>query len=103
MDLGITGRRAIVCGGSRGLGRGCAAALAREGARVWLVARSREALEQAAREIATATGIAVEAVCADVATPDGRGAILDACASPDILVNNAGGPPPGDFRSWSRE
>ncbi len=103
MDLGIAGRRAIVCGASKGLGRGCAAALAREGVHVWLVARSREALEQTAREITGESGTGVETVCADVATPDGRSAILDACANPDILVNNAGGPPPGDFRSWSRE
>src|SRR5437867_13424275 len=103
MDLGIAGRRAIVCGGSKGLGRGCAVALAREGVHVWRVARSREALVQAAREITRETGAAVETVSADVAAPEGRAAILDACASPDILINNAGGPPPGDFRSWSRE
>ncbi len=103
MDLGITGRRAIVCGGSKGLGRGCAEALAREGAQVWIVARSAEGLARAAREIAAETGVAVETVSADVATPEGRSSILEACASPDILVNNAGGPPPGDFRSWSRE
>jgi 3-oxoacyl-[acyl-carrier protein] reductase len=103
MDLGIAGRRAIVCGGSKGLGRGCAAALAREGAQVWLVARSPEALAQTAREIAEESGASVDAVSADVATPEGRAAILAACPGPDILINNAGGPPPGDFRSWSRE
>ena len=99
MDLGIAGRRAIVCGASKGLGRGCAEALAREGVKVWLVARSPEALAQTAREI----GAQAETVVADVATEEGRRAILAACPDPDILVNNAGGPPLGDFRSWSRE
>jgi len=104
MDLGIAGRRAIVCGASKGLGRGCAEALAREGVHVWLVARSPEALAQTAREIAARGGGGrVETVAADVATPEGRSAILAACADPDILVNNAGGPPIGDFRNWSRE
>jgi 3-oxoacyl-[acyl-carrier protein] reductase len=103
MDLGIAGRRAIVCGASKGLGRGCATALAREGAQVWIAARSPDALASAAREITAEAGAAVAAVNADVATPEGRRAILDACPDPDILVNNAGGPPPGDFRSWSRE
>lgn len=103
MDLGIADRRAIVCGGSKGLGRGCAEALAREGVHVFLVARTAEPLERAAREIAAQSGAKLEAVVADVATPEGRRAILAACASPDILVNNAGGPPPGNFRDWSRE
>ena len=103
MDLGIAGRRAIVCGGSKGLGRGCAEALAREGAHVFLVARGAEALERAAREIGAQSGAKVEAVPADVATAEGRRSILAACASPEILVNNAGGPPPGNFRDWSRE
>ena len=103
MDLGIAGRRAIVCGASKGLGRGCAEALAREGVHVWLVARSDEALAQTAREIAAQGGARVATVCADVATEDGRSAILAACPDPDILINNAGGPPMGDFRSWTRE
>jgi len=103
MDLGIAGRRAIVCGSSKGLGRACAEALARDGAHVFLNARSRDGLEQAAREIAADTGAKVEAVAADVTTPEGRRALLEACPSPDILVNNAGGPPPGNFRNWSRD
>jgi 3-oxoacyl-[acyl-carrier protein] reductase len=103
MDLGIAGRRAIVCGASKGLGRGCAEALAREGVHVWLVARSEEALAQTAREIAAQGGARVATVCADVASEDGRSAILAACPDPDILINNAGGPPMGDFRSWTRE
>jgi 3-oxoacyl-[acyl-carrier protein] reductase len=103
MDFGIAGRRAIVCGSSQGLGRACAEALAREGAHVFLNGRTAQSLEQAAREIATGTGAKVEAVVADVTTPAGRGALLAACPNPDILVNNAGGPPPGNFRSWSRD
>ncbi len=103
MDLGIAGRRAIVCGGSKGLGRACAEAIAREGAHVLIVARSADTLESAAREIAELAGAKVDAVAADVTTPDGQRAILDAFPDPDILVNNAGGPPPGSFRSWTRE
>ena len=103
MDMGISGRQALVCAASRGLGRACAFALAREGVAVTLVARGREALEATAAEIRSATGVAVTTVAADIATPEGRAAALAACPSPDILVNNAGGPPPGDFRDWSRD
>jgi 3-oxoacyl-[acyl-carrier protein] reductase len=103
MDLGIEGRRAIVCGASKGLGRGCAEALAREGVGLWIVARSSEPLERAAREIGEASGTTVQWIAADVATDAGRRTILEACPRPDILVNNAGGPPPGDFRTWSRD
>lgn len=102
MDLGIRGRTAIVCGGSRGLGRGCADALAAEGVSVWLVARSEDALRSASSEISAAGGEA-QWLCADVATEEGRMAILESCPDPDILVNNAGGPPPGNFRSWGRD
>jgi len=103
MDLGIHGRKAIVCGASRGLGRGCAQALVREGASVWIVARSADALERAAGEMNAAAGPPVAWVAADVSEEAGRRAILHACPEPDILVNNAGGPPPGDFRSWTRD
>jgi 3-oxoacyl-[acyl-carrier protein] reductase len=103
MDLGIKGRRAIVCGASKGLGRACAEALSREGVHVWIAARTPDAIAQTATEIATLTGTKVEAVAADVTTPEGRRALLDACPNPDILINNAGGPPPGNFRNWSRE
>jgi len=103
MDLGIKGRTALVCAASKGLGKGCALSLAREGANVTIIARGREALEQAAAEIKAATGAAVKAVAADITTVDGRAAALAACPQPDILVNNAGGPPPGDFRDWKRE
>jgi 3-oxoacyl-[acyl-carrier protein] reductase len=103
MDLGIKGRRALVCAASKGLGRGCAMSLAREGVEVIIVARGREALEQAADDIRAATGASVTTVAADITTPQGRTAALAACPQPDILVNNAGGPPPGDFREWTRE
>jgi 3-oxoacyl-[acyl-carrier protein] reductase len=100
MDLGISGRAAIVCGASKGLGRGCAMALAREGVRVWLNARDAATLERAAQEIRAATGAAVTPVAADATTADGRAALIRACPDADILVTNAGGPPPGDFRDW---
>ena len=103
MDLGIHGKTALVCGASKGLGRGCAAALAREGCRVTLIARQREALEKTAGEIRAATGATVAIVAADITSEEGRAAALAACAAPDILVTNAGGPPPGDFRKFSRE
>lgn len=102
MDLGIKGRRAIVCGASKGLGHGCAAALAREGVAVLMVARSQAPVQEAAGRLAR-EGLAATALSADVTTEEGRAAILAACPEPDILVNNAGGPPPGDFRDWSRD
>ena len=103
MDLGITGRKALVCAASKGLGKGCAMALARNGVLVTITARNHEALEAAADEIARATGVDVTAVSGDITTPEGRAAALEACPEPDILVNNAGGPPPGDFRDWDEE
>jgi 3-oxoacyl-[acyl-carrier protein] reductase len=102
MDLGISGRRALVCAASKGLGKACAMALAREGVAVTITARGAEALEAAAAEIRAATGVDVVAVAGDITTPEGRAAALAACPDPDILVNNAGGPPPGDFRDWDR-
>lgn len=103
MDLGIAGRNAIVCGASAGLGRGIATALAREGVNVFAAARGEERLKAAAKDIARETGGKIEAVVADVTTEDGRATLLAACPQADILVNNAGGPPPGDFRNWSRD
>ncbi|MSP67470.1 MAG: SDR family oxidoreductase [Alphaproteobacteria bacterium] len=103
MDLGLTGRKAIVCASSKGLGRACALALAREGAAVVVNGRGAAAVATAAREIAAATGAQVVPVVADVTTPEGRRALLALCPEPDILVTNAGGPPPGDFRDWDRE
>jgi len=103
MDLGIAGRKALVCAASKGLGRGCALALATEGVDVTIVARGREALEATAAAIQAETGGRVHIVVADIVTPEGRAAALAACPQADILVNNAGGPPPGDFRDWSRD
>ena len=98
MDLGISGRRALVCAASKGLGRGCAAALAREGVDVTIVARTEATLAQTARDIGAASYVAC-----DITTPEGRAAALAACPDPDILVTNAGGPPPGDFRQFDRD
>src|SRR5919197_1591940 len=103
MDLGIRGRKALVSGASRGLGRACAFALAQEGVDITIVARRREALEETGAEIAAATPVKVTTVAADVTTGAGRAAALAACPQPDILLNNADGPLPGDFRDWSRD
>jgi 3-oxoacyl-[acyl-carrier protein] reductase len=103
MDLGIRGKSAIVCAASKGLGRGCAWSLAREGVNLTICARGKEALEQTADEIRKSCGVQVNAVATDITSPQGRAAVLAACPRPDILVNNAGGPPPGDFRQWTRE
>ncbi len=103
MDLGIRGKKALVCGASRGLGKACALALAREGVNITIVARNRDGLEGAAREIERLTGAVVVIVTADLTTNDGRAAAISACPRPDILVNNSQGPLPGDFRAWSRE
>lgn len=102
MDLGISGKTALVCAASKGLGKGCAASLAREGVNLVITARGAEALEAAAVELRK-LGVSVKTVAGDITTPDGRDAALKACPSPDILVNNAGGPPPGDFRDWDRD
>src|SRR5688572_9996554 len=103
MDLGIAGKKALVCAASKGLGRACALSLARNGVEVTIVARNREALDATRNEIVSATGATVHAVAADITTPAGREQALAAVPAPDILVNNAGGPPPGDFRDWTRE
>lgn len=103
MDLGIKGKLAIVCGGSKGLGRGSAEKLAEAGVNIVLNARSREALEQTAGEIAARYGVTVTPVAADVTTPEGREKLLAAAPAPDILVNNAGGPPPGMWQDWGEE
>ncbi len=103
MDVGLAGKRAIVCAASKGLGRACAMALAREGVEVVITARTAETLEAAAADIRAATGARVTAVPGDITTEAGRTAALAACPAPDILVNNAGGPPAGDFRDWERE
>ncbi|MBM3367746.1 MAG: SDR family oxidoreductase [Betaproteobacteria bacterium] len=103
MDMGIKGKNALVCAASKGLGKGCAMSLAREGVNLVITARGKEVLEATAAEIRKATGVKVTAVAGDITTPEGRAAALAACPQVDILVNNAGGPPPGDFRNWSRE
>jgi 3-oxoacyl-[acyl-carrier protein] reductase len=103
MDLGIKGRKAIVCAASKGLGKGCARALAAEGVSLVVNARGADALEATAAEIRAEFGVEVVAVAADVTTHEGRAALLAACPDPDILVNNAGGPPPGDFRAWDEK
>jgi 3-oxoacyl-[acyl-carrier protein] reductase len=103
MDLGISGRKAIVCASSRGLGRGCAMSLARNGVDVTINGRDEAALEQTAQDIRSETGAEVTAVLADVSTIEGQAALLAACPDADILVNNNGGPPFRDFRELSRD
>jgi len=107
MDMGIKGRWALVCGASKGLGLGCARALALEGVHVVMVARGAEALAQAANALradpALPAGTQVLTVAADITTDEGRAAGLAAHADYDIVVTNAGGPPPGDFRDWDRQ
>jgi 3-oxoacyl-[acyl-carrier protein] reductase len=103
MDLGIRGRKAIVCAASKGLGRACAFSLAREGVDLVITARGREALEATAAEIRKACAVNVTAVAGDITTDEGRRAALAACPQPDIVVTNAGGPPTGNFRDWDRE
>jgi len=103
VDLGIRGRKALLSGASRGLGRACAHALAAEGVEITIVARTKDVLERAGVEIAKATGAKVTTVAGDITTKEGRDAALAACPQPDILVNNADGPVPGDFRDWSRD
>jgi 3-oxoacyl-[acyl-carrier protein] reductase len=101
MDLGISGRSAIVCAASKGLGKGCAMALAREGVSLTICARGAEALDATAAQIRAETGVSVTAIACDVTTEAGRQALLAACPAPDILINNAGGPPPGDFKNFT--
>jgi short-subunit dehydrogenase len=103
VDLGIRGRTALLSGASRGLGKACAFALAREGVDVTIVARTRDMLERTGADIAAVTGVEVTVVAGDITTKEGRSAALAACPEPDILLNNADGPLPGDFRNWSRD
>jgi 3-oxoacyl-[acyl-carrier protein] reductase len=103
MDLGIQGKWALVCAASKGLGKGCAQALVREGVNVVITARGADALEATAAELRALKAGEVRAVAGDITTPEGRAAALMACPQVDILVNNAGGPPPGDFRDWDRD
>jgi len=107
MDLGISGKWALVCGASKGLGLGCARALVQEGVNVLMVARGAEALQAAAAQLtalaAGKTGVSVQWVAADITTEAGRAAVLAQRADFDILVTNAGGPPTGDFRQFDRD
>ena len=103
MDLGLKGKWALVCAASKGLGKGCAVALVKEGCHVVITARGAEALEATAAELRGLGGGDVRTVAGDITTAEGRQAALAACPQVDILINNAGGPPPGDFRSWNRD
>ena len=107
MDVGIAGKWALVCGASRGLGLGCASALANEGVNVLIVARGEEALREAAAKLlndaARPRGASVQYVAADITTLEGRAAVFAVRKDFDIVVTNAGGPPPGDFRDWDRD
>lgn len=103
MDLGIEGKKAIICASSRGLGRGCAMALAEAGCEIVVNGRDEKVLGQTAQEIRSRFGVTVHEVAADVSTREGQAALLAACPNPDILVNNNGGPPPSDFRNLDRQ
>jgi len=103
MDLGIRGRRALICASSKGLGKGCAEALAGEGVDLVLNARGAESLEATAASIRSTYGVSVEAVAADITTEAGQAAVLEAAGDIDILVTNAGGPPPGLWSDWGRD
>jgi 3-oxoacyl-[acyl-carrier protein] reductase len=101
MDLGLKGKKAIVCAASKGLGRGCAEALAAEGVDLVICARTKADIESAAAEIAKKHGVKVTGLACDVTTEAGRKMVLDACPNPDILVTNAAGPPAGDFKNFT--
>jgi 3-oxoacyl-[acyl-carrier protein] reductase len=103
MDLGIAGRKAIVCASSRGLGKACARALADAGCEVVVNGRDAKTVNTTAGEIASLTGAKIIAVVADVSTPEGQRALFAACPQPDILVNNNAGPPLRDFRELTRQ
>jgi 3-oxoacyl-[acyl-carrier protein] reductase len=103
MDLGITGKKALVCASSRGLGLACATALAREGCEVYINGRNADALAEAAAAIEAQSGRRPQVVVADLDTEEGRAAIVAACPEPDILVNNNAGPEPGKIADWSRQ
>jgi len=100
MDLGLKGKKAIVCASSKGLGRGCAEALAAAGVDLVLNARTASTLEETAEAIRTAHGVNVQTVACDITTEEGRAEVLSVLPDPDILVNNAGGPPPGLWSNW---
>ena len=103
IDFGIEGRKAIVCASSKGLGFGCAEALARAGVNLVMCARTADQLEAAADQLRRKTEVEITTVACDITSDEGRAAVLEAAGHVDILVNNAGGPPPGDFRDWTRD
>ena len=103
MDLGLKGRKAILCASSRGLGRACATSLAQEGVNVVINGLNRDRLETAAAEIRAKTGVTVTPVVADINTEAGRATLVAACPDADILVNNNEGPPPGKLADWSHD
>ncbi|HHI69654.1 MAG TPA: SDR family NAD(P)-dependent oxidoreductase, partial [Rhodobacteraceae bacterium] len=103
MDMGLTGKKALVCASSKGLGRGCAEALAAEGVDLVMNARTQGPLQEAAETIRKEHGVKVIAVAADITTEEGRAKVLEAAGQVDILVTNAGGPPPGMWTDWERE
>jgi 3-oxoacyl-[acyl-carrier protein] reductase len=103
MDLGIAGKKALVCASSRGLGLACATALAREGCEVTINGRNRDALESAAAQIESVAGRRPRIVVADLNTEEGRASLIEACPAPDILINNNAGPEPGKIDDWSRD
>ncbi|MDG1170586.1 MAG: SDR family oxidoreductase [Sulfitobacter sp.] len=103
MDLGIKGKKALVCASSKGLGLGCAEALAQAGVDLVMNARGAEALEASAERLRQEYGVQITTVAADVATAEGQAAVIAAAQDVDILVNNAGGPPPGMWQDWDRE
>ncbi len=103
MDLGIKGKRALVCASSKGLGLGCAEALAEAGVNLVMNARGSEALESSAQAIREAYGVEVETIATDVTSQEGQKAVIAAAGDADILVTNAGGPPPGMWSDWNRE
>lgn len=103
MDLGIKGKRGLVCAASKGLGRGCAEALAEAGVDLVINSRTESEVTKTAGEIAAKYGVSVTPVAADITTPEGRDKVLAAIGQADILVTNAGGPPPGNWQDWSRD
>lgn len=103
MELGITGKTAVICASSKGLGKGCAIALAQAGCHVVVNGRTDETLQATAQEIRDLTGATVDAVAADVSTPEGQASLLATCPNPDILINNNGGPPRKDYTLLDRE
>ena len=103
MDMGIKEKKAIVCASSRGLGKGCAEALASEGVDLVINGRNEEVLSSTARELREKYEVNVIEFCADITSKEQQIKLIELCPNPDILVNNAGGPPPGDFRDWNRD